>query len=110
MKELRVFSGDCDKGAIGISIGKKDIGGQFLSTGDIVMFSHGAYVGTNAEQWTANPCLSVIMADENGPFVMGLKTCGFDHPEWRITLVKKFSDVIEGERWPAWGFNYRRAT
>ncbi|MDQ0068308.1 hypothetical protein J2W34_000082 [Variovorax boronicumulans] len=107
---MHVFTGaNYDFGEVGVEIGKKDSFGKVLHTGDIVMLAHGDYLGTDLESWTYDNLLSVIVTEpETGvPFVMGIKDCGFEHPEWRIQIVKKFGDVVDGERWPDWGFNYR---
>ena len=104
-----MFSGDFEFGEIGIDTGAKDASGNPLATGDIVMLGHRCYVGTDAETLTYDALLTVVVANpEDGkPFVMGIKDCGFTSPEWQIQLVKKFSDVVDGEHWAAYGFNYR---
>jgi hypothetical protein len=108
----------CD---VGIEVGAVDLYGRALHTGDIVIISHGEYIGTDAETWTPSNGLTAVVADQyqsfsDGsvkldnakpePFVMGIKGCGFDAPDWHITIVKKFSDVIDGEHWASYGFNY----
>ena len=91
-----------------------------LHTGDIVIVWHGAYLDTDIENWT--PCgMSVVVCnqyttytdgrtieteEEFEPYVMGIKDCGFTNNEWRIQVIKKFSDCIEGEHWPNYGFSY----
>ncbi|MDQ0022945.1 hypothetical protein J2X90_000731 [Variovorax paradoxus] len=112
MNALHIFSGECDYGPIGLDVGEKDWHDRPLHTGDIVMLAHGDYIDTDAETWRTDPFLTAVLVDrETGkPFAMGIKDCGFADPEWRIEIVKKFSEVVHGERWPAWGFNYRRNT
>ena len=110
MSALHVFSGaNYDFGEVGIATGAEDAFGKPLATGDIVLLGHRQYVGTDAETLTYDNVLSVVVtAQEDGkPFVMGIKDCGFTSPEWQVLLVKKFSDVVVGEHWTDWGFNYR---
>lgn len=123
MMSLKVFSGECCKCDVGLTVNGKDYDGKQLHTGDIVMISHGDYIGTDIEAWTEVTGLTVIVSDQyinytggvvvpnpdnEGPYVMGLKSCGFASPEWRVRIVKKYNDVIDGERWPEYGFNYRK--
>lgn len=121
MSILKVFSGDCCLCDVGMAVGAQDCEGRDLHTGDIVTIHSGEYLGTDAETWSLARPLTAVVADQyqsysNGsitlrgeshsPFVMGIKTCGFNDPAWRVQIVKKFSDVVEGERWTSWGFNY----
>lgn len=125
MNKLQVFSGNCCKCDVGVEVGAKDYMGEEIHTGDIVMVWHGEYIGTDIECWYPSGGLTIVVSDqyqttsdgrsfvhiENEgkpiPFVMGIAGCGFDHPEWQIHTVKKFSDVIDGEHWPAYGFSYK---
>lgn len=122
MSNLKVFSGKCCLCDVGVDISQKDYMGESLHTGDIVMVWHGEFIGTESECWYPSGGLTVVVSDQyqsfsNGsvvqkddapePFVMGIKTCGFDDPEWQIHIVKKFRDVVDGEHWPAYGFSYK---
>jgi hypothetical protein len=121
---LKVFSGKCCLCDVGVDTGATDASGQHIHTGDIVMVYHGDYVGTDLESW--NPCggLTAVVSDQyqsyadgkieetgnNNPFVMGIRDCGFNDPKWQIRIVKKYFDVIDGEHWKAYGFNYRKVS
>ena len=120
---LRVFSGKCCLCDVGIPVGASSTWGDEaeIHTGDIIILWHGDWIGTELEQWTPSDWLAVVVANHyqsfsdgsirliheaDEPFPMGIKGCGFDHPEWRVQVVKKYSDVIPGEHWPAYGFSY----
>jgi hypothetical protein len=121
-EQLKVFSGKCCLCDIGIDVNAKDVRGDQLHTGDIVLVYHGQYVGTDDEYWYPCGGLTAVVSDQyqsfsdgtiketgdNEPFVMGIKGCGFNDPEWQIHLVKKYTDVVDGEHWRAYGFNYRQ--
>ena len=122
---LKVFSGMCCKCDVGISAGHVDVRGIPLHTGDIVHLFSIHYPGTDLEQWTSTGGLTAVVCDQyvsysdgsikleeqsNAPFVMGIKGDAFDSKDWAIEIVKKFSDVIEGERWPEYGFSYQHST
>lgn len=121
MSDLKVLSGKCVLCDVGLPAKAKDCRGVDIHTGDIVIIWHGSYVGTELEEWQPGDGMTVVVADQyqsysNGdikrtgdinPFVMGIKDCGFNHPEWRVRVVKKYHDVIEGEHWPEFGFSYK---
>ena len=122
MSNLVVMSGDCTMCDSGVPVSAKDADGHDLHTGDIVMIWHGEYLGTDIETWTPVERLTAVISDQyesfsdgsviekdGNPefFVMGIKGSGFDSPEWKICIVKKYSDVVPGEKWPAFGFSYR---
>ena len=119
---LKVHSGKCCLCDVGVAIGHQDYNGIELHTGDIVTTWHGTWIDTDCEFWDGGDQLTVVVIDQyqtysdgavvlregpHVPFVMGIRDCGFSHPEWRVRLVKKFSDVVDGEHWPAYGFSYR---
>lgn len=123
MNKLKVFSGKCCLCDVGIPTMAKTTYGDpvELHTGDIVILWNGRYLGTDNEFWNASDSLTAIVAnqyqsysdgtiilkDKNPlPFAMGIKDCGFNDPEWRIQLVKKYTEVIPGEHWKAYGFSY----
>lgn len=117
---MKIFSGRycfCDTG---IPTGEKDWHGNDLFTGDIVQLWHGNYVGTELEEWLPDSGLTAIVAegheggwpekplDTVGPaFTMGIASCGVQNENWKVTLVKSHSIIVAGERFPAYGFNYR---
>lgn len=123
---LKVFSGKCCLCDVGIPVNAKSTWGDEVEihTGDIIILWHGSYIGTDIEQWLPSVGLTAVVADQyqsfmNGaisvlnasptPFPMGIKDCGFSDPEWRIQVVKKYSDAIEGENWPEFGFSYAKS-
>lgn len=118
---LKVFSGECCLCDVGIPADAVDMNGKELHTGDIVHLWHVHYPGTDSEQWHTAGGLTAVVCHQyqsysNGnvemhsahdaPFVMGIKAIAWSDPEWRVEIVKKFGDVIVGERWPAYGFSY----
>lgn len=121
---LKVFSGKCCLCDVGIPTGAKSTWGDPIEihTGDIVIIWRGSYIGTDFEEWVPSAGLTVVVSENyqsyNGgveieaigpgtPYPMGIKSCGFNHPEWRVQVVKKYSDVVPGERWPNFGFSYQ---
>lgn len=120
MKQLKVFSGQCCLCDVGIALPFVDMDGADIHTGDIVQLWHVQYPHTDLETIMPNSGLTVVVSDQyqsysdgsvaaNGqpvPFVMGIKGCGFNDYSWRVSIVKKWNHVIEGENWPAFGFSY----
>ena len=123
MNNLKIFSGKSCKCDIGIPVPMLDFHGLDLHTGDIVQVWHGSYVGTDLECWMPTDGLTAVICDQYqsytdgtielkgdmNPYVMGIKDCGFDHPEWQVRIVKKWNSVVEGENWPAYGFRYGKS-
>lgn len=122
MGVLKVYSGGCCLCDVGMKTNRTDAFGNPLYTGDIVLVYSAKYPGTDDETWEQTGTLTAVVSDQyrsfsNGhveignanpkPFVMGIISAGFNDPQWRIVRVKAFSDVVEGERWPAYGFSYR---
>lgn len=120
---LKVFSGKCCLCDVGIPTNAISTWGNRVEihTGDIIILWHGSYLGTDLEEWTPCSELTCVVANQyqsysDGtislanpvptPFPMGIKDCGFDHPEWRIQVVKKYTDVVTGEHWKAYGFSF----
>lgn len=96
---MYVYSGLVRVCEIGLAAGFSDTHAVPLVTGDIVIMFTDQYVPSH---------LSVVVTDESGPFVMGLKSVPMHDPgQWRVLRVKAAADVIEGERWPDWGFSYQ---
>lgn len=119
---LRVYSGQCCVCDVGIKTGETDMGGNDLYTGDIVQLWHGYWVGEDFEEWMPSDGLTVVLADQyesysDGtvktlsdsptPFTMGIKCIGVQGGDWRVKLVKSHNDIVPGERFPAFGINYR---
>ena len=119
-RTLKIFSGKSCQCDVGIPVDAFDMEGKPIHTGDIVIVWRGEYVGTDQEWWHPSSSLTAVVSDQyqsfsDGtvtsntnpkPFVMGIKDCGFNHPQWNIQVVKKYSDAIDGEHWRAYGFNY----
>ena len=38
---------------------------------------------------------------------MGIKDVDLSTEDWRVEIVKKYTDVIDGEHWKEFGFNYK---
>lgn len=118
---MRIKSGNCVLCDVGVFTGHTNRMGQELHTGDIILLWNGRYVGTDMEEWYPETGLTAIVSDQyqsysdgsviekDGEpqfFVMGVKDCGFDSPEWDFQIVKKYYDAIVGEHWETFGFNY----
>ena len=119
---MRIFSGSscfCDTG---IPANEKDIHGNELFSGDIVQLWHGEYLGTDVEEWMPSSGLTAIVGNQyqsytDGTiktltktpvlFTMGIADNGVQSEEWRVSLVKSHKDIIAGERFESFGFNYR---
>lgn len=121
---LYIYSGECNMGRVGDPVGANDANGKPLHVGDIVQLIEGICVGTDIESWVPLDWLTAIVSDQfisyqNGIlelkegeieyFCMGIKSCGFDSPKWKIRIVKGYQDVIDGEHWSNFGFSYRRS-
>jgi len=119
---MRLFSGTCCLCDVGIPTGEKDIHGNELFTGDIVQLWHGNYIGTDIEEWLPSDGLTAIvgqqyqsytdgtiekLTDNPELFTMGIAKIGIQNEEWKVSLVKSHKDIIVGERFIAFGFNYR---
>jgi len=120
-----VYSGKCRFCEIGIKTTLKDDCDNILRTGDIVM----SYSVTEDFGAVSFDGLTVVVADhfenivgrepiekadKGEPFIMGIKSSKIDkkiekYPNevWRVKRLKKYEDVIDGEHWTAFGFNYK---
>lgn len=110
MTELYLYSGDCLIGKAGDATDIKDAYGEPLFVGDIVCI----YSDLTAPQFTVvsdNRFQSysdgTYREQVRDPFVMGIKSCHAkpDNDGWHIVKVKSHSDLVAGERWPAFGFS-----
>ena len=119
---MKVFSGSCCLCDVGIPTGELDMHGNELFTGDIVQLWHGNYVDTDLEEWLPSSGLTAIVAkqyqsysdgsvdildDGAKPLTMGIANVGVQGGEWKLSLVKSHKDLVEGERFPSFGFNFR---
>lgn len=109
---MYVYSGDCRKCEVGLETDLVDWNGDPLRTGDIVilikddMYNSGLTVVVS-DQWTSYSDGTHVKREGDLEFyVMGIKSVVLGEG-WQAVRVKKFEDVIEGERWPDYGFNYK---
>lgn len=102
---MKIYSGSVCMGECGVPVA------DGLHTGDIVQIWHADSDDPDRCIWTPIERLSAVVTDmDTGEhFVMGIKACGFSDPQWRVVVVKKWSDVVDGEHWPAYGFRYSNA-
>ena len=126
-----VYSGKCRLCETGIQTKRKDLYDNDLYTGDIVVIfkvddnmllemSGNLSVVVKDDystSWDGKETRHVKNGQEGEPFVMGIKSEWHGDPEgryermggnWRVWKVKDHSDVIDGEHWKAYGFNYRK--
>lgn len=110
---MRIYSGQCEHGLCGTPTRFTDCDGKRLRVGDIV-------VSFTVDEFGVNNfnLLTVVVEDrpklvgrteDTGPFVMGIASVDFmdeDSP-WSVRLLKRYEDVVAGEHWKEWGFNYR---
>ena len=113
-KIMQVYSGECEHGTCGTPTKLIDNAGERLRVGDIVMVSsqeselapwhHGlSVVVENRPQLTGN-------APAPDAYVMGIVSVDVNNDEhWIVTRVKRWEDVIDGEHWKSYGFNYRNS-
>lgn len=114
---MYVYSGECRLCECGIDTGQLDIRKEPLSTGDIVIvFTEEGYTPDH---------LSVVVSDQyqsfndgkggvkhqltgkNEPFIMGIKDVSWNG-EWKVLKVKDHFDVINGEKWEAFGIHFNQ--
>lgn len=120
--KMYVYSGQCRQGECGVKSGLKDINGDDLYVGDIVSTIHisndgrpGYDYGLScvvSDRWTSySDGTHVENSDASKYFVMGIANVDFmaDDTEWHVKRVKLWSDCVDGEHWPEFGFNYKRA-
>ncbi len=118
----KIYSGSCCLCDCGIPTQEKDIHGKELFSGDIVQLWHGDYLGTDIEQWMPFGGLTAIvgnqyqsysdgtiktLTDTPTLFTMGIASCGVQNHEWKVSLVKSHKDIVDGERFIAYGFNFK---
>ena len=126
---MYLFSGNCCLCECGDFTNSFDMYGDRIRVGDIVQLWHGNYIGTDIEEWFPSTGLTAVVRDEfrtvnHGykiaiekcndldsmiPFTMGIKSCGISDDEWNIKIVKSFSEIVDGERFKDYGFNFHEA-
>jgi len=108
-RRMYVYSGDFRKCECGLSTGKRDINGHGLRTGDIVLiftedYSPSGLTVMVCDQFENYSDGTHIKHDPNVYYAMGIKNGG---PKWEILKVKNWGEVVNGEHWRDFGFNYR---
>jgi hypothetical protein len=121
---MYVYSGKVREGLCGDATPLVDVDGKPLFVGDIVIPSTIDEFGI-----CYNTGLSVVVSDRytsysNGShvekegeieyFVMGIKSVNFMNKpaqdqyqkEWMVKKVKSYEDVVDGEHWKDYGFNF----
>lgn len=120
---MKVYSGNCFLGKCGDPLGVNDECGKPLFVGDIVLTytddGHGPTGLTVAlfDDYSTDTTGKYWIEEECGPWVMGIKNVKFwdyepefeetDSNRWMVKKVKDWSDVIDGEKWSDFGFNYK---
>lgn len=114
-----VYSGKCKQCKCGLPTGIYDARDTLLFTGDIVLIYTANELGINylPENLTVvvqNQFISysdgshVPIDAPDKPFVMGIANVDLaNDPEWYALKVKDWKDVIDGEHWREFGFNFR---
>ena len=116
---MYIYSGDCRLGKCGDKTNMVDIYGKKLFVGDIVV----TYT-TNKFGVCSLSGITAVVSDRyttysdgthvenNGvinTFIMGIQSVDFMRNEfgWSVQKVKDWSDIVDGEHWGDFGFNYR---
>ena len=109
---MRVYLGNCEHGECGIETTLIDCCEEELAVGDIVSTATKDKFGIMSFYG-----LSVVVDDrpdlygatmKNNPFIMGLAEVDVNNDEgWNIKKVKSWEDVVDGEHWKDFGFNYK---
>lgn len=122
-----IYSGKCRLCEVGLTTDLKDDLGNKLRTGDIVMsytvakdtgfrsvYGITVVVANHYDNIAGVPPTERIEENKSEPFVMGIKACDIQEPledypttVWRVHRVKEYEDIIDGEKWSDFGFNYR---
>lgn len=119
-KPKHVLSGTYREGNVGEPTNLIDSLGKELSVGDIVV------ILTKDNFGITSVCgLSCVVSDryisysdgthkeKKGAveyFVMGIKRVDYidkDSENWHVIKIKDFADVVSGEHWKEYGFNYK---
>jgi hypothetical protein len=117
---MYLYSGKCRQCKTGIPTALTDINDKPLFTGDIVMLllkpswytENEPYCPEGLTTITANHYTTysdgshVENTQDLEPFVMGIKSEQLGG-KWHVLKVKSYQDVVDGEHWPEFGFNYK---
>ena len=119
---MKIYSGNCCMCDVGIPTGEVDMHGNELFSGDIVQLWHGNYIGTDFEEWYPSSGVTAIVGDQyqsytdgkvelidSNPdlFTMGIAKCGVQNHEWKVSLIKSYKDIVVGEKYISYGFNFK---
>lgn len=113
---MYVYSGVCREGCCGEVTPLKDHWDKLLYVGDIVVIykensSPDGLTVVVSDRYTSFTDGTHIIKpkDEVTYFIMGIKDCCLkpDLEGWIVLKVKDHSDVVNGEHWKDFGFNYR---
>ena len=102
---MKVYSGKCEHGVCGRPTNLTDAVGKELFIGDIVVVtSRDGVIHSLTVVMDARP-----FDNTESPFIMGIASVDIAKDEsWRVDKVKGWEDVIDGENWKDFGFNYRQ--
>ncbi len=117
-----IYSGICRFCECGLETSLKSIKNETLRTGDIVVsyscdkngfFNYmGGLTVVVCNQWQSYSDGTHKLIKEyqnniaNDAFIMGIKDVKLGE-EWQVELVKRFEDIIDGEKWENFGFNFK---
>lgn len=125
MRKIGVYSGKVFLGECGKKTDLLNIDGKPLYVGDIVInLAQHKYGSPDLTSETCY-CMSVVVENKTNDklnkkyFVMGLSSVDINNhnidnyeykqgkTEWVIKRVKSFENVLDGEKWFDFGFNYK---
>ncbi len=122
---IYINSGKCRFCEIGLPAGFSDIEGVELFTGDIVVLLNKPSFYEEGESFHPEGLTAIVsqkyqtyntfsqglvheLKPEHTPYVMGIKSVSPSEfgKQWHVKRVKSHKDVIAGEHWTEFGFNY----
>ena len=118
-----IYSGKCRQGLCGEETNLKNIDGDALFVGDIVLLytqdqfgycSSGDLTSIVSDRYNSYSDGSITENKEYSFFAMGIKSCEFNNEyeedskdtQWYCKRVKLWSDIVDGENWKSFGCNY----
>jgi hypothetical protein len=116
---MYVYSGNCRVGDVGTPTPLRDVRDEQLYVGDIVSLAtrdsfeicyfYGLSVVVSTKWTSYSDGTHKINDTPEKFFIMGIKDVDFmkEDSGWHIRKVKSYKDVIDGEYWSDFGFNYR---
>lgn len=118
---MYIYSGECREGKCGDKTNMVDLFGRELFVGDIVVIYTTDKFGVCNLSGITAVVSDGYMTYSDGThvekelpyesFVMGIQSVDFmkEDSEWSVQKIKDFNDVVDGEHWSEFGFNYRVA-